>query len=580
MVSRTGGGAVILSAGSILILASTCSSVPRTKVQQGPPPEPTTVAAAAAACANEAFPTTGTIHYVCDCGTGADSNCVVGSDSAAGTAPSAPWRTYAKGVNAISSMSAGDTVAFCKGGSFSVTSSIFTASPGCRAGNPCLIRDYTPPWASGDEGQPKVVVGAGNIGIEFFNAQGATHDEGYRVLNLDFEGPGDSASGGVSLGNDVTDVTLCNLTINRVGIGVDVGGSSAPLTGGSDGKQARIVLKGSTITNTNYGFEGTCNGCSLQYNYFNQTGSASQSNTHAIYIDDGYVTDTSVPYEVSGETIVGNEIDNSEAPGGKCNGIVLVVHGQHSNMIISGNTVNESAANVEGGCYGIAVMSGYGTPEHFTNVNITGNTVINPGQIGIYQQICANCTIENNLVLTNSINTYAITWGTPNGKHDPEDTDGTAGTVRNNTIYMSNAGQGGIGIYFGGEGKGHIIANNAIYSTSTGTTNGWACLSMKLAFSAYSFVDNNLCWFPNAKGGTWDATTADSLAAWQAASGFDKHSLNSAPAYVNAAMTGYDFSPAAGSPLIGAGSAANAPTTDFLNAARPSPPDIGAFQHR
>ena len=388
-----------------------------------------------------------------------------------------------------------------------------------------MIRDYTPPWASGDEGQPKIVVGAGIIGLEFFNPQGATHDEGYRVLNLDFEGPGDSSSGGVSLGNDVTDVTLCNLTINRTGLGVYVGGSSAPLTGGSDGKQARIVLKGSTITNTNYGFEGACNGCSVQYNYFNQTGSASQSNTHAIYIQDGYVTDPTVPYEVSGETIVGNEIDNSEVAGGKCNGIILVVHGQHSNMIISGNTVNEAAGNVQGGCYGIAVMSGYGTPEHFTNVNITGNTVINPGQIGIYEQICTNCTIENNLVLTSAINTYAITWGTPIGKHDPEDTDGTAGTVRNNTIYMADGSQGGIGIFFGGEGKGHIIANNAIYSTSTATTNGWACLSMKLAFSAYSFVDNNLCWFPNAKGGTWDATTADSLAAWQAASGFDKHSF-------------------------------------------------------
>ena len=133
MASRAGRTALILSAGSVLILASTCSSVSRTsvtrtKVQPLTLAKPTTVAAAAAACANEAFPTTGTIHYVCDCGAGADSNCVVGSDSAAGTSPSAPWRTYSKGVNAISSMAAGDTVAFCKGGSFAVTASIFTAS--------------------------------------------------------------------------------------------------------------------------------------------------------------------------------------------------------------------------------------------------------------------------------------------------------------------------------------------------------------------------------------------------------------------------------------------------------------------
>ena len=580
-VTGTGGSPPVPGTGGAVATATGGTTGGGTGGTPAVLPNSTTVAAVAAACANEAFPTTGTIHYVCDCGAGADANCVAGSDSNSGLSKALAWRTYNKGAVAVSSMSAGDTIAWCKGGSFAATADVLLASTSCSAGKPCLIRDYVPTWASGDEHAPKFVVSDGVVGFHFFNSGGAVHDEGYRVLNLDLEGPGrDSSAAGMAFGNDITDVTVCNLTANGFAVGIDVGGSSAPLSAGSDGKQARLTFQGNQFTNNGYGWEGTCNGCTVINNHFSGTGLTNTDNTHAIYVDDGYVTDYTVPYEVSGEVISNNLIENNENPAGHCNGIELVVHGQHANMTIAGNTVQEPAANVEGGCYGIAVMSGYGTPEHFTNVHITGNTIINPGQIGIYQQICANCTIENNLVLTNSINTYAITWGTPNGKHDPEDTDGTAGTVRNNTIYMSNAGQGGIGIYFGGEGKGHIIANNAIYSTSTGTTNGWACLSMKLAFSAYSFVDNNLCWFPNAKGGSWDATTADSLAAWQAASGFDKHSLNSAPAYVNAAMTGYDFSPAAGSPLIGAGSAANAPTTDFLNAARPSPPDIGAFQHR
>ncbi|HSD85347.1 MAG TPA: hypothetical protein VLG46_15905, partial [Anaerolineae bacterium] len=34
-------------------------------------------------------------YYVCDCASGADSNCAMGNDSAAGTA-GAPWRSYEK----------------------------------------------------------------------------------------------------------------------------------------------------------------------------------------------------------------------------------------------------------------------------------------------------------------------------------------------------------------------------------------------------------------------------------------------------------------------------------------------------
>lgn len=33
-------------------------------------------------------------NYVCDCGPGADANCVAGSDSNSGTSASTPWRTY------------------------------------------------------------------------------------------------------------------------------------------------------------------------------------------------------------------------------------------------------------------------------------------------------------------------------------------------------------------------------------------------------------------------------------------------------------------------------------------------------
>ncbi|MBU1775617.1 MAG: hypothetical protein KJ899_03130, partial [Gammaproteobacteria bacterium] len=58
--------------------------------------------------------------------------------------------------------------------------------------------------------------------------------------------------------------------------------------------------------------------------------------------------------------------------------------------------------------------------------------------------------------------------------------------------------------------------------------------------------------------------------------GFDSASIEGDDPMFTA--VGTDFTPAAGSPLIGAGSNVNKSTLDITGATRPSPPAIGAFE--
>jgi parallel beta-helix repeat protein len=454
------------------------------------------------------------------------------------------------------------------------------SSTGCRAANPCIIRDYVPTWASGDEAAPIINVVGDNSAFSFTNSGDAMHDEGYRVLNIDAEGSG--AGSGVTLGNDVKDVTFCNMTFNGFDLGFYVAWANMPGPG-SDGKNARIVLRGSRITNNEMGYLGACNGCSIEYNYFDQDGGGDPS-VHAIYMEDAETQNSaqvSTPYLVSGETIIGNEIDNSAPAGQKCSGVALVVHGQHTNMLIAGNTIKEDAQIVTGGCYGISVTSGYTRLEYFSNVVISGNTIINPGEVGIQTTICSNCTIENNLILSGASRSIGIGWGNPLAPHSAQDPGGTAGVIRNNTIYFDNAGQGGTGVLVAEEGTGHVVANNAIFTTTVPTSDKFGCLKLPLPPASYAFVDNNACSFPSGSNAFWELNSSSaSLAAWQTAGGgFDKHSISRALKLTMPALANFDFSPAAGSPLIRAGDTAHASATDLTGKTRPSQPDIGALQN-
>ncbi|HEY5285171.1 MAG TPA: hypothetical protein VIM14_20425, partial [Polyangia bacterium] len=159
------------------------------------------------ACAAEPLRSTGQIHYVCDCQSGADSKCVPGSDNNAGTSPAAPLQTFSKAADAFSKMNAGDTVALCRGGKWTGRGGSL-ANTKCKKDSTCDLRDYAPPWGNGSEALPSLWSSGTGNGVTMISfTHESAHYEGYRVLNLDMHGS--SADTALFFWNETTDVDLC-----------------------------------------------------------------------------------------------------------------------------------------------------------------------------------------------------------------------------------------------------------------------------------------------------------------------------------------------------------------------------------
>ena len=271
--------------------------------------------------------------------------------------------------------------------------------------------------------------------------------------------------------------------------------------------------------------------------------------------------------------------------GDKCLGNVLTAHGMLPRLKIQNNVleIDESADTM--GCYGIALdHGGYNFYTDFSDSVISGNTLSNTGGIGIAVSNCADCLIENNVLSFNAVSNYGISAGVyvartecPDKTACP-DVVNTRNTIRNNTIwYGPNATFGMTGIQIKNEGTGHIVANNSITYTATTTNGNLAnCFDYTQPITSYAFIDNNHC--HAAAPHKWDWTNGATLAAWQAYSAFDAASITAAPAFVNSAIKPYDFRPAAGSPLLGAGSSVHVPATDITGTPFLPPPAIGAYE--
>jgi parallel beta-helix repeat protein len=557
---------MVLSAG-----AAACGGT-SAKSKQAPPPLTGTIASAVQACLDTPVNTKGTIYYVCDCQSGADSQCQPGSDGNAGTDPAKPWQTFNKGVSTFAKLNAGDTIAFCKGGVFAGTTSIGWVNPACKADNPCTVREYQPPWGSGNEALPRIVGGD----IDLNNPGDATHEEGYQFLNLDFDGgSGYGIEFGILAGNDIKDVLFCDVTMTGYQNGMYVANSGPAAAGsGSDTLQARIVLRGSQIlNNSNLGYLGTCDGCAVEYSLFDHNGDASILD-HDIYFS-GDLDGNGNHHTATGERIVGNQLYHaSQGTGNVCSGNPLVVHGNHDQLLIQGNTIVQDPGTANGACWGISVGPGYSNyAEAFTNVTIAGNTVVDVGNVSIFVSSCQNCTIESNLIIQSQagFNSTGIQAGT--GSRDADDLPMNAVQVLNNTIYFDQPTVTLVGITVGQEGSGHVIASNVITAASAGQL---YCLGLGLAPSAY-YSNHNICWNVSGPVNAWEIGTNDSLDTWQAKTGLDAQSQVVDPAFKMAGIMSYDFSPGAGSPLLGGGDPDKSSAVDFAGNPQPSPPNVGAF---
>jgi len=506
-------------------------------------------------------------YYVCGCASDADGDCQTGDDNGAGTLND-PWETYAQARQTFGTLAAGESILFCEGGAWELTDNDTRWVNGnCQADNRCRVGSYTPAWASGDEARPIITQTIDGNLFRLEDGGDAEHEEGYIIENLDLRSLISTRSG-IFLYNDIDDVEIRNVNIQGFRLGVQLGNSN-PCSADPecDGRNERIILRDSTIlNNTSQGWLGASNGIQIINNYFEGNGDANQFD-HNIYISGAAGEQT------HGIRIIGNQLyRSSQGNTNNCDGVSLVVHGVHDDLIIEGNEIWEDAGTANGGCWGIAVDNGYSDePEAFTNVIIRNNVVRNVGNLSIGVGACADCLIENNIII-NEQNYSATGIAAPDRGLLAGDLPQDNITIRNNSIWLNAAG--GRGILVNDMGDNHIVVSNAIYYA--GTSDNFDCFSANLPTSAFDAFDYNLCYYPNASGADWSSQDS-TLNDWQTNTGFDQNSWNADPGFTNPAAG--DFTAVSNSAtIVDNGHPTLSSPQDINGGFRTPPSDIGAHE--
>jgi len=503
--------------------------------------------------------------YLCDCESGADIDCVAGSDSGAGTAGD-PWRSYEKARTTFGFLAAGDAIRFCRGGAWMIGAGTRWVNGSCRADSRCVVGDYPPWWGSGDEARPLLQRTDGSHGFALEDGGDAEHEEGYLFENLDLRS--DAGTGnGFFLYNDIDDVEISNVKISGFGIGVHLAGSNPCSTDPEcDGQNDRLVLRGATIINNHaQGWLGASNGTQILDSTFEDNG------TTAVYDHNIYISGSSGG-ETQGIIVRGNRLYHSTLDGsGVCQGVSMVVHGEHRNLLIEGNEVREDAGFAGQGCWGIAVDPGYSSPEGFIGVTIRGNRVSNTGNTLIGVAACQHCIIENN-VIVNAQSYGATAIAVPDRGLGAGDLEQDNVVIRNNSIHLGDGG--GTGINLGGQGDQHSALSNAIHYT--GSSSSFNCFRFELSPSAYETIDHNICHAPSAPEAEWVDGYGD-LSAWATATGFDGSSSNGDPGFADPSAG--DLSAESGNAaMVDQGHPSLSSPTEFGGFPRDAAPDVGAFE--
>jgi hypothetical protein len=505
------------------------------------------------ACATEPLRTTGATSFVCDCQAGAQPGCVAGDDAAAGTR-AAPWRTFAKGMARFAAMPGGSTVAFCQGGSWTGVGTPpetgYVRNAACTAERTCDMRDYPARWGGGGL-RPRLQLGAGNVFVNlgwYYKYTPEFFTRGLRFLNLELVG--NSADGtvtaedGFKLWGAVTDLDLCNLEVHH--------GIATALEMITNSTLARITLRDSSIHDnrgrTICAVCGSADDLTIAGNRFDLNGGAN-NRSHTLYLSSARDEpqcgngSTAVGHycRVSRIALRGNVVSRSAwGAGTRCMGVAVVAHDVFDQVTVEGNLIVEPVGTPDGGCYGIGFQSG-GEAAHTTGLVIRGNRIFNVGGNAIAVSGAPGVRIEENLIVGGASLWTGIAY--PEEPRRPGvDLASVDGSVRQNTIYLAAGGDGSYAITGLSEGTGHVIANNAIVTGPSASR----CLKPP----AGATVVGNAC--------------STSGAGWWVAPGLD-------PATAS-------FRPAAGSPLRGAGAAAQATPTDLLGASRGNPPTVGAYE--
>lgn len=520
-------------------------------------------------CAAEPMRSTGTTYYACDCQAGADAKCVPGSDSNPGTSASAPLRSWSKIRDIWQSMNAGDTIALCKGGRFdgNTVQGWGWVNYRCSASpsTTCIMRDYVPTWATGGEVRPTVALSTGNSGIMI--GGGPALVDGYRFLNIAFvntSGGMGSSGNGFSLGDNSSDIEVCNCVFDGFAIGITTG-LNYPSCIGTDGVRGfRRNFRGNYVLN-NCADGALVEDHDSDYdgNYFDNNGhdacnnfshllNASGGTTHTFYLGSRC--------DARNVRFINNEVHRSSFYQGHCTQASVVTNGSSTGFVIENNLFDGSEPGGTCGAFFGSNTYEVATPPFHgpRNAVVRRNRIKQWGGQAIGFSSAQNALIEDNIV--EIVGDMSVMWsaiGLPHAANQTAGSDMTAyGTVRNNTIYLSGTNGvdkaaiavGTYDLVSSPTQVGFNVTGNAVYVAS-GTSLG-SCFSTKDKASI-AYMNNNLCngapnW-ANQNGTTY------SLSGWQAFATVDSASSAAPPMFVNAPT---DLTPAVGSPLIGAASTA------------------------
>jgi hypothetical protein len=402
-------------------------------------------------------------YYVCD----------TGNDENSGTSTFAPFKSVLRGLRAFNEMQGGDSVLFCRGGTFNIipSSSLYNAK--CSASNVCTIGAY------GEGERPIIISKTSNrpAAIHFSDGGAPSKSGGYVVRDLKLVSDGTTLFG-VEFINDVDDVLLDNLHIQGFGIGVYSAGSNAVTSTDVNGTNDRITLKNSTIiNNADQGWLGGGINLLIENNLFQNNGFAKAVFNHNIYLTGSIGTVT------SGVIVRGNTLYQSAIVDGKCQGVSLVGHGVMDNVLIENNIIKEDEGKAGLGCWGIAIDAGYATEEKFNDLTIRNNTIINVGGLAIGCSSCVGVSIEGNTIVDPS-GSLLSGISVPNRGEDAVKSNDVK--ISGNKILLSKTDSSGINV----EGSNVFsVVNNSIEQPSS----AYADCIRRTSANADTDISSNQC---------------------------------------------------------------------------------------
>jgi hypothetical protein len=355
------------------------------------------------------------------------------------------------------------------------------------------------------------------------------------------------------------DLEICNSELDNWGTAIEANGGSCGAA--PNGLGNRWFVRGNRITNNcSFGLLIEANNLEVDGNYFYNNAHDTCASYKHIINPNGGTTHTFYWAGWCGGTglkFINNEVHRNAYYNGGSNGSPINIIGGY-NATVENNLLDfyPAASPINGAtqyCGAIFARKYYGAkgPD---NIVVRRNRIIAERGLMIGISESQNPIVEDNVITMNASNSGVsdAVIRVPGGN---ESIATTGATVRNNTIYINSAAgswNGGIsGINVANAGTSFAAPYNVTGNSVTyvGAYTG-SCYQADNS-SPLRYMNSNHCYGTAKFGAT--GGSGYSLSDWRTKTGFDGNSIASAPQFVSAPA---NFTPASGSPLIGAGSAA------------------------